>query len=516
MKILTVSTLASGGAAIAARNLHTALCGEGHDALFLTLSPPADLPYSAPIGYGGTSSVSRWMTELFAYWASLSSPDKQKEQRCDLFSDATSALYDFVPQSLFADADIVHVHWGAGVIFSPFFLQCLEGKKVVFTLHDFNPFTGGCHYTTQCDGYIKECGDCPVLREPSPSDVSAAVFAQKKTLYASLRPAVVAPSQWMRSKAATSSLLSSRPMRHIPNAHAIDFYKPLDRSALRGKYDISPKDFVVLCGAEYMHNPRKGGEIFKELLELLVTQEDLNDLKTITFGFGKFDVAGNRHMGMVDTEELRNLYNIADVFIHPSLLDNLSNTLCEAQCCGTPVIAFNAGGNAEAFVVGKSGFLVAEQAPEPLLHAVQQLYSLDDAARNSMRHAARMYAEETFSPKRIAQGHVAFYTELLASPEHAQYDIELRNMVTMQSMSGVSNILGNLFAQREPIHDEIARLRRELDCLQTELLDAKNSLADTKESIAGVKESFADTRESLADVKKTLLINKIKRIFRQA
>ena len=38
------------------------------------------------------------------------------------------------------------------------------------------------------------------------------------------------------------------------------------------------------------------------------------------------------------------VYNASDVFIAPSLADNLPYTIFEALSCGTPVVAFNTGG----------------------------------------------------------------------------------------------------------------------------------------------------------------------------
>ncbi|WP_445153242.1 glycosyltransferase [Aeromonas hydrophila] len=38
------------------------------------------------------------------------------------------------------------------------------------------------------------------------------------------------------------------------------------------------------------------------------------------------------------------LYNAADLFVAPSLQDNLPNTLVESLSCGTPCVAFKIGG----------------------------------------------------------------------------------------------------------------------------------------------------------------------------
>ena len=63
----------------------------------------------------------------------------------------------------------------------------------------------------------------------------------------------------------------------------------------------------------------------------------------------------------------------ADIFVHPSYIDNSPNSLCEAQMLGMPVIATNVGGVATLIDHGTTGMLVPANAPYELAHSIALL-----------------------------------------------------------------------------------------------------------------------------------------------
>jgi len=62
-------------------------------------------------------------------------------------------------------------------------------------------------------------------------------------------------------------------------------------------------------------------------------------------------------LGYFNNEELPKLYNIADVYVLPSLREQWSNSIMESMACRTPVIATNVGANPYLIVDDKTGFL---------------------------------------------------------------------------------------------------------------------------------------------------------------
>ena len=66
-------------------------------------------------------------------------------------------------------------------------------------------------------------------------------------------------------------------------------------------------------------------------------------------------------LGIIRDERLMSVvYSAADVFVIPSLMDNLPNTVLESLLCGTPVIGFPVGGILDMVQDGENGYLTNE------------------------------------------------------------------------------------------------------------------------------------------------------------
>jgi len=110
------------------------------------------------------AAVSRWGRELSRY--------PGRPAGLEMYSDAwADVCLDHIQE--IRDADIINLHWVAGLVDYSSMATSLAGKKIVWTLHDMNPFTGGCHYAGRCNKYEKSCGACPQLGSTSEDDLAA-------------------------------------------------------------------------------------------------------------------------------------------------------------------------------------------------------------------------------------------------------------------------------------------------------------------------------------------------------
>lgn len=85
--------------------------------------------------------------------------------------------------------------------------------------------------------------------------------------------------------------------------------------------------------------------------------------------------------GYVSDEELLRLYNIADVYIHPSMYEGFGLGLAEAMACGTPVIAFKNTSIPE--VLGEAGILMETNNINSFSKALEHLL-LNNALRTKL------------------------------------------------------------------------------------------------------------------------------------
>jgi glycosyltransferase involved in cell wall biosynthesis len=327
---------------------------------------------------------------------------------------------------LFDDFDITNLHWTAGMLDPALAPQAFQGRPVVWTLHDMNPFTGGCHYSAGCSRHTEQCGRCPELGSDDPGDMSFQTWRLRMDAYRGLDLHIVCPSAWLAEKAKQSSLLRDFPVRVIPHAQPLHIFRPLDRAAIRRSLAFAPEELVLIFAAQSLGNERKGGAYLVEALLRLAALPTGKRARLILLGRDPAEEvmqglarAGLRAeaAGHVDApEKMAALYNAADAVLVPSLEDNSPNVICEALGCGTPVAAFAAGGIPEMLRDGITGRLAPPRDAQGLLAGI--LWA--DAAKDNpkTRRACRAFALEKWNAPARARDYANMFREL--AEKHVQ------------------------------------------------------------------------------------------------
>ena len=413
MKILFVNaTDVRGGAAQAARRIAGAVRGVGAEVAFLVkerTGPPEDAMVTNAL-----ASRLPILAKAVDRAPVLAYPNGASLFRSLNFSPAWARGDDTAERINQIGADIVHLHWVNYGHLGPEGIARIRAP-VVWTLHDMWPFTGGCHYSGGCDRFSARCGLCPVLGSRSETDISRRLLERKLAAFASKPITVVTPSSWLRTLAQSSAVFGQTPVSLIPNPLDTWTFSPGDRAAARRRLGLPLDAPLILFGAtNAFTNPHKGYAGLRQALDdiaarpkphLVVfgadeSQRSLAPSGMVTHLLGR----------MTDPSAVADAYRAADVFVAPSLQDNLPSTVMESLGCGTPVVAFDIGGMADMIDHGRTGWLVRPGDTAGLADALLE----GIGATAEVRAAARQAAETRYAPEQVGAAYLRIYEAALA------------------------------------------------------------------------------------------------------
>ncbi|MDH3980403.1 MAG: glycosyltransferase family 4 protein [Gammaproteobacteria bacterium] len=314
--------------------------------------------------------------------------------------------------------DIVHLHWITKAFLGIRDLARLNAP-IVWTLHDMWAFTGGCHYDTGCGRYLQTCGSCPVLGSSRTRDLAHRLQSARLREWEGLDMTIVCPSRWLADCARNSAVLAGRHIEVIPNGINLQAYRPIEKTAARKHLSITTDDRLILFGAMGpTENARKGFSQLQSGLQHLAASGWDKHTRVIVFGttestqlpLSGFPV---QHIPQLQRDEdLAALYSAADVFVAPSLQDNLPNTVMEALACGTPCVAFNIGGMPDLIEHKENGYLATPRDNESLARGIA--WVLEDLPRwQQLSRQARAFTQDHFDLAVVAKQYKQLYSDIL-------------------------------------------------------------------------------------------------------
>jgi glycosyltransferase involved in cell wall biosynthesis len=314
-------------------------------------------------------------------------------------------------------SDVLHLHWMTGLInFGSFFERVPGDLPIVWTLHDMNPLTGGCHHAGACRKFSERCGACPQLGSSEIEDFSTACWNRKRAAYERLarnKVSLVTPSRWLASEVRQSALMGRFPIRVIPYGLDTECFKPRDREMARDLLEIPQHAKVLLFIAHISNNQYKGGPLLVGAINRL---RGIPELFVLILGHGKWPdgcPVPSKWLGFLTDDHMVSLaYNAANILVLPTQMDNLPNTALEALACGIPVVAFNVGGVPEIVRDGCTGMLVDRGDSEGLATSIEKLLA-DPAMENRMSRNCRRIAVEEYDLATQASRYAELYGSLM-------------------------------------------------------------------------------------------------------
>lgn len=381
MNILKVCTHPWGGATIAARRQAEALRANGEDCSFICIHEDPkgsdiylkrknnDIFIVIPgyvAGYSGsiTSSYCNNNRTLisntwFSFWPCVTPWDDALLEAC-------------------LDYEVIHFHWIAGMLSSNIVNRLSAyNKRIVFTGHDMNYFTGGCHYNAGCHRYIDECVQCPQLLN-DPLELVVNSHREKISALATANATWLFPSIWLANEFRKSQLNTGNATQVLYNCLDTKKIRPLsfvDRERIRRRFGWRPNELVLIAGASNNNELRKGFSYLETAVNNLQkslkhSANEQTVVAIVTFGYGKPSLVPpspfmrHIHLGTIDESRVIGVFQASDLLVLPSTEENFSNTVLESLMCGCPVLAFRVGGIPDIVEDEVNGWIVDQVSHE--------------------------------------------------------------------------------------------------------------------------------------------------------
>jgi glycosyltransferase involved in cell wall biosynthesis len=295
-----------------------------------------------------------------------------------------------IARDVSVEGSVLHLHWMPGALSDLLISEmAVHAVKTVWTLHDYRPFTGGCHYPSGCMGYESGCAMCPQVRAWGESKVRLGL--SKKTIaFSSSKLNLVAPSHGLLEAAGASKFAVGHSVSYIPN--------PVDSSFFLG----TPESQSQARAGNYLFVAANVEERRKGLWEVLSwwkkNRKSGEALRIIGAGSEKFGDPESAIIGLGSKlpEELQKYYSESSALLFASTEDNAPGVIAEAALARLPIVCLN-----EAMI----GWLVKDGLT---CLSIDEVRSLQQSDHSDLSSTYRSFLAER-EPIKVAQKYLDLY-----------------------------------------------------------------------------------------------------------
>lgn len=416
MKILILNTSdKSGGAAIACYRLFCGLKNSKKDNVKLLvknkISDDVDALTESSLTKKILSQIKSVLDELLVKFI--------KTENKILHSPAVFSSLDFDKIKEF-DPDVIYLHWICGGFVSVRDLKKISqmNKPIVWTLHDMWAFCGAEHYARDTKRYIEGYNKKNRPKFEKGFDLNKWTWKRKKRDWEKIDLNIVTPSKWLADCVKESYLFKNKRIEVIPNGIDTSIFKPIEKEMAREILNLPQDKKLILFGAmNAVKDPRKGFDFAKEAIKKLSQKEENKNIELVVFGASRpekeVDFGFNvNYLGKINDETILALtYSAVDVFVTPSLEDNLPNTIMESLSCGNPCVGFNIGGIPDMIDHKKNGYLAEYKSVDDLTRGIE--WVLENSYYGKLCQNAREKVVKNFDLKVITGKYKNLYEKIL-------------------------------------------------------------------------------------------------------
>lgn len=417
MKILIIATEDYYGAGKAAHRIYQALSRSNNEVCFLVKfkknnTDPGIISYSEKVKQTKIQKFKeriyrliedkffrKPLTEPHYYFLGANPADNK------LNLDKLIKKLPFIPE-------MILITWISGFFDSKaiYKLGKLTNARIIAFPMDMSLFTGGCHYAWDCNGYVKDCNNCPAFTESQKAILAKQKLIEKKFYYDKSGINAIAASTELYKQLNQSILFKDKkPISKILIPVDENIFNTMKRSYAKQLIGIEESRKVIFFGASFTSEKRKGVNFFMQALKELHEKfcpNKINASEILVVLAGqqtnhdeiKRKIPFELHFtGYINSDEkLSLLYQAADVFVCSSIQDSGPMMINEAIMCGTPVVSFNVGVAEDLVQEDQTGYKVTIGDSSEMATRIMQVLSNEKWRKISEKIAAFGYAKSSY------------------------------------------------------------------------------------------------------------------------
>lgn len=311
-------------------------------------------------------------------------------------------------ENLPKDTDLVHY-----LYFEPFFLTLPIYKryKIVVTVHDLTPLVFPKQFPAGIRGKIK--WQLQKLALKNSSAVITDSFSSKKDI---IKYANISDAKIHVIYLAAGEEFQKCQMPSIRQAQD----KNVKCQMLRKKYGLSDKFVLYVGDVTWNKNlPRLIEAVKKIKIPLVLVGKAITDKDFDRTNPWNQDIVKVQELiekdknilclGFIPTDDLVMIYNLATVFVMPSLYEGFGLPILEAMSCGCPVVTSKGGSIPE--IAGNAAFFVDAYNVESIAEGIKKVFINEDIRKELSRKG--LESVKRFSWKKTASETLEAYRQVL-------------------------------------------------------------------------------------------------------